>query len=319
MKRYVIAATFAMVATCATAQNYPVRPLRLVVAQPAGGPTDSVGRLFAQMLSEGVGQNVLVENRVGAGGVIGTAHVAKSKNDGYTLLVSSPGIMSIAPFLYANTGYDSLADFSHISLLVKTSTVLVIHPSLPARSVGELIKLAKTRPGQINMASGGNGTFSHLTGESFRSSAGIDVVHVPYKGSSLAATEVMGGQVEMFFMILNEGIAYVKSGRVRGLATTGNQRAALLPEVPTMIEAGLRNFVAETWYGISAPRGTPAEIISRLHAVTTQPLQKPAWRERYDKVGLETVGLSSEEFARYIDAEMRKWGEVVKRAGIKIN
>jgi len=317
--RVLAVVTLMALAATSHSQDFPNKPLRLVIAQPAGGPTDSVGRLIGQMLSEGIGQNVIIENRVGAGGIIGTAHVAKSRNDGYTLLVSSPGIMSIAPFLYATPGYDSIADFAHISLLLKTATVLVVHPSVPARTVGELVKLAKARPGVMNMASGGNGTFSHLTGELFKRSAGINVMHVPYKGSAIAATETMGGQVEMFFMILNEGMGHVNSGRVRGLATTGSKRAKLMPNMPTMVESGLKDFVAETWYGVSMPKGPPSALVARLHSALIQPMQQPAWEERFYKTSLETVGTSPAEFTAHIEAEIRKWGSVVKQAGIKIN
>jgi tripartite-type tricarboxylate transporter receptor subunit TctC len=260
----------------------------------------------------------VVENRVGAGGTVGTTFVARSKPDGYTLLVATAGVMSIAPHLYTKVDYDPIADFQHVSLLTKTVTVLVVHPSFPARTVGELVKLAKSKPGQINMASGGNGTVSHLTGELFKTMAGIQVVHIPYKGSATAATEVMGGQVEMFFLILNEGIGHIRSGRLRGLATTGPQRAKHMPDVPTVAEAGIKGFESVTWYGISAPPGLPADVASKLVAVSAQGVQKSPFRDRYDAAGMELVGSTPEAFVAHIKAELAKWSKVIAQSGAKV-
>lgn len=317
--RLLLALPLAALAAPGMAQSFPAKPVRLVVAQPAGGPTDAVGRLIAQALAEGLGQNVIVDNRVGAGGTVGTAHVARSKPDGYTLMVTSAGVTAIAPYLYPNVGYDPLADFVHISLLTRTVTVLVVPPSLPVKSVGDLVALARARPGRINMASGGNGTVSHLTGELFRTMAGIEVTHVPYKGSAAAANEVMGGQVDMFFLILNEGLGHVRSGRLRALATTGEQRAAHLPEVPTVHEAGVKGFVSETWYGISGPAGMPADLVSRIHMAAIQGMRRPAMRERFDNAALELIGEGTEPFTRHIRSEMEKWSRVIRQSGAKVN
>lgn len=301
------------------AQAFPSKPVRLVVPQPAGGPTDSVGRIFAAMLTEALAQNVLVENRTGAGGTIGAASVAKSRPDGYTLLVTSPGITSIAPHLYPQIPYDSLADFTHLALLARVGTVLVVHPSLPARSVPDLLRLAIARPGQINLASGGNGTVSHLTGELFKTMAKVDLVHVPYKGSGPAATELMGGQVEMMFLILNDGLGLVRSGKVRALAVTGARRSPHLPDVPTVSESGVPGFVSETWFGISAPPGLPPELASRLSGVALHSVKREEWRERLDRNGFEIASLGREEFTRHIRSEIDKWGRIVRQSGAKVN
>jgi len=314
-----MAATACCVSSFAAAQAWPTKPVRLVVAQPAGGPTDAVGRLIAQVLAEGLGQNVVVDNRAGAGGTVGTAHVAKSKPDGYTLMVTSAGVTAIAPFLYSSVGYDPLADFVHVSLLTKTVTVLVVHPTLPVKSVAELIQLARTRPGQINMASGGNGTVSHLTGELFRTLAGIQVVHIPYKGSAAAATEVMGGQVEMFFLILNEGVGHVRSGRLKGLATTGTKRAKHMPNIPTVDEAGVKGFVSETWYGVSAPAALPPDLVNRIHTTAVQTMRRSPLAERFDNAALELVGEGTEGFTRHVRGEIDKWSKVIKQSGAKVN
>jgi len=303
----------------AAAQSYPSKPVRLVVPQPAGGPTDAVGRIIAAMLSETLGQTFIVENRVGAGGTIGAASVAKSKADGYTLLITSPGITSIAPHLYPQMGYDPIADFTHVSLLVRVGTVLVVHPALPVKSVAELIRLARARPGQINLASGGSGTVSHLTGELFKSMANVDLVHVPYKGSGPAATEVMAGQVEMMFLILNEALSYVRSGKLRGIAVTGAKRSPHLLDIPTVAEAGIPGFVSETWFGISAPAALPAEITARLTSASLQAVQRPEWRERLNRSGFEITTLPGEDFTRHIRSEIEKWGRIVRQSGAKVN
>ncbi|MBC7779867.1 MAG: tripartite tricarboxylate transporter substrate binding protein [Proteobacteria bacterium] len=300
------------------AQAWPVKPVRLVVPQPAGGPTDSVGRIFAAMLADVLGQTVIVENRTGAGGTIGAASVAKSKPDGYTLLVASPGITSIAPHLYPQLGYDTLNDFTHLALLSRVGTVLVVHPALPVKSVGDLLRMAKARPGQINMASGGNGTVSHLTGELFKSTAGVNLVHVPYKGSGPAATEVMAGQVEMMFLITNEALSFVRSNKLRALAVTGASRSPHLPTLPTVAEAGLPGFVSETWFGISGPAGMPADIASRVTSAATQGVQRTEWRERLERSGFEIATAGADEFTRHIRAEIEKWGRIVRQSGAKV-
>ncbi|MEQ1774034.1 MAG: tripartite tricarboxylate transporter substrate binding protein [Burkholderiales bacterium] len=310
---------FALIPFTAFSQPYPSKPVRLVVPQPAGGPTDAAGRLIAQMLADGLGQNVIVDNRAGAGGTVGTAHVARSKPDGYTLLTATAGILSIAPSLYSRIDYDPIADFQHISLTVRTPTVLVVHPSFPAKTSADLIRIARTKPGQINLASGGNGTASHLTGELFRAMSGINIVHVPYKGSAAAATDIMGGQVEMFFLILNEGLGHVRSGRLKGLATTGPQRSKYLPDLPTVSESGIPGFESVTWYGLSAPAQMPADVLSKLSAAAIQGIKKPIFRERFEAAGYEIMGSTSEAFLTHIKSEMVKWANVIKQSGAKVN
>lgn len=303
----------------ASGQAFPSRPITLVAPAAAGGPTDIVARIVAPILAENIGQNVIVENRGGAGLTVGTEYVARSKPDGYTLSVGSPSSHSIPPSLYPKLAYDPIRDFAPIVHLVNSVTVLVVNPTVPATSLKQLIALARSRPGQINFASGGNGTVSHLTAELFKITAGINIVHVPYKGSGPATVGLMAGEIDMMFHSLHLSIPYIKSGRLRGLGVTTVERSTLMPEMPTMHESGLPGFQVTTWYGVFAPAGTPREIVVKLNAAILKGLQVQETHRRLAGQGLEVTGGSPEQFAALISEDLRKWAKVVKQSGAKVD
>jgi tripartite-type tricarboxylate transporter receptor subunit TctC len=299
------------------AQSYPTRPITLVVPAPAGGPTDVIGRQVAQALAGQIGQNVIVENRGGAGNTIGTDHVAKAKPDGYTLVVGSPSSHAIAPSIYPKLPYDPVKDFTPVIGLVTAPLALVIHPSVPAPTLKQFIALAKAKPGQLNFGSGGSGTTSHLTGEYFNLAAGTKIVHVPYKGSGPATTDLMAGQIQMMFIGVHSSLPLMKTGKIRGLGVTSTKRSELAPELPTLSEAGLRGFHVNTWYGIFGPAGMPREIVDRLNAALKTSLKNPAVRERLTAQGFDIVPSTPEEFALALKDEIDTWAKVVKQAGAK--
>lgn len=305
--------------TPASGQAFPSRPITLVAPAAAGGPTDIVARIVAPILAENIGQNVIVENRGGAGLTVGTEYVARSKPDGYTLSVGSPSSHSIPPSLYPKLAYDPIRDFAPIVHLVNSVTVLVVNPTVPATSLKQLIALARSRPGQINFASGGNGTVSHLTAELFKITAGINIVHVPYKGSGPATVGLMAGEIDMMFHSLHLSIPYIKSRRLRGLGVTTVERSALMPEMPTMHESGLPGFQVTTWYGVFAPAGTPREVVVKLNAAILKGLQVQETHRRLAGQGLEVTGGSPEQFAALISEDLRKWAKVVKQSGAKVD
>jgi tripartite-type tricarboxylate transporter receptor subunit TctC len=299
------------------AQSYPTRPITLVVPAPAGGPTDVIGRQVAQALAGQIGQNVIVENRGGAGNTIGTDHVAKAKPDGYTLVVGSPSSHAIAPSIYPKLPYDPVKDFTPVIGLVTAPLALVIHPSVPAPTLKQFIALAKAKPGQLNFGSGGSGTTSHLTGEYFNLAAGTKIVHVPYKGSGPATTDLMAGQIQMMFIGVHSSLPLMKTGKIRGLGVTSTKRSELAPELPTLSEAGLRGFHVNTWYGIFGPAGMPREIVDRLNTALKTSLKNPAVRERLTAQGFDIVPSTPEEFALALKEEIDTWAKVVKQAGAK--
>jgi tripartite-type tricarboxylate transporter receptor subunit TctC len=299
------------------AQSYPTRPITLVVPAPAGGPTDVIGRQVAQALAGQIGQNVIVENRGGAGNTIGTDHVAKAKPDGYTLVVGSPSSHAIAPSIYPKLPYDPVKDFTPVIGLVTAPLALVIHPSVPAPTLKQFIALAKAKPGQLNFGSGGSGTTSHLTGEYFNLAAGTKIVHVPYKGSGPATTDLMAGQIQMMFIGVHSSLPLMKTGKIRGLGVTSTKRSELAPELPTLSEAGLRGFHVNTWYGIFGPAGMPREIVDRLNAALKTSLKNPAVRERLTAQGFDIVPSTPEEFALALKEEIDTWAKVVKQSGAK--
>jgi tripartite-type tricarboxylate transporter receptor subunit TctC len=320
MKRYLIAsAVLALAGFNVHAQTYPSRPITVVVPSVAGGPTDLVGRVVAQMLSENIGQNAIVENRAGAGNTLGTEYTARAKPDGYTLTIASPSSHSIAPAIYPKLPYHPVRDFTPTILLATAPLLLVVHPSLPAKNVKELIALAKSRPGQLNFGTGGSGTTGHLTAEYFNSTAGIKAVHVPYKGVATASVDLLSGQLQYMFHILNLGSAYVKSNQLRGLAITGRTRSKLVPEVPTMNEAGLKGFEVYTWYGVAGPAGLPKDVVDKLYTTMSAALQKPENRERFEKQGLDVIGGKPEELGALIRDETVRWAKVVKQSGAKLD
>ena len=300
------------------AQSYPTRPIVVMVPAPAGGPTDIVGRLIGQMLAEQIGQTVIIENRGGAGNTIGTAVVAKARPDGYSLVIGSPSAFSISPNLYKKIPYDAVADFTPIGMIARTATVLVAHPSLPVKTVKDTVALAKSRPGEFNFASGGNGTLSHLTMEMFRLNTGIKVLHVPYKGSGPATTDLLAGEMHLMFHILPLSVPYVRSNKLRALAATSVERSPLLPQVPTMIQSGLKDFEVTTWYGLLGPAGLPRDIVSRLNAALGAAIKSPANTKRLNDNGLDPSHGTPEALGATIAGELARWAKVVKAADISV-
>jgi tripartite-type tricarboxylate transporter receptor subunit TctC len=300
----------------AAAADYPDRPIRLIIPFPPGGSNDVVGRLIAKTLSEKIGQQVFVDNRGGAGGLIGTEALAKSTPDGYTL-----GIVSIAhavnPALHDPLPYDPLKSFEPISILATGPNVLVVNPDLPVHSVKELIALAKQKPGELNYASAGIGSFQHLGGELFKLEANVNIVHVPYKGGGPAMQDVVAGHVKIMFSSLIQTTPLIKAGRLRPLGVGGTKRSAVLPDVPTIAEAGLPGYAANNWWGIFAPAGTPKPIVEKLYKDIQLALQSPEMLKEFDIEGAAPVTMTSAEFADFVKAEIDKWAKVVKAGNIK--
>ena len=319
MLRWALGALFACIATVASAQSYPNRTIRLVVPFPAAGTTDILARAAAQKLTEAFGQSVVVDNRPGAAGNIGSDLVAKSAPDGYTLLMGTVGTHAINPSLYSKMPYDHVKDFVPVVLVAGVPNVLVVNPALPVNSVADLIKLAKDKPGQINFASSGSGTSIHLSGELFKTMAGVDITHVPYKGSSPALVDLIGGQVQIMFDNLPSALPQIKAGKLRAIAVTSLKRAPVLPDVPTISESGLPGFEASSWFGVLAPAGTPAPIVARINAEVNKWLQSAEAREKLLSQGAEAAGGSPEQFANHIRAESEKWAKVVKASGAKVD
>lgn len=305
-----------LAAGAAAAQNYPTRTIRLIVPSSPGGGTDISARIIAPKLSELLGQQVIVENRPGAGTMIGGEAVARATPDGYTLLMGI-STLAINPAIYKKVPYDALRDFAPISQAVSLPNVLVSHPSLPVKTLKELIAFAKARPGELNFASAGLGTSPHMSFELFLSMAKLKMLHVPYKGSGPGVTALLAGHVPLMMPNMLSAQPHIKSGRLRGLGVTSAKRAAGAPELPTIAEAGVPGYEAVQWYGVLAPAGTPPAIVKRLHAEIVKVLQSPETKERFFRDGAETVGTSPEEFAGFIRNETVKWAKVVKDARIE--
>jgi tripartite-type tricarboxylate transporter receptor subunit TctC len=289
----------------------------MIVAFPPGGGTDILGRMLAQRLGETLGQNVVVENRGGAGGNVGTEAAVRAAPDGYTILMGNVAPNAINVSLYRNLPFDPVADFAPVSLVAATPNLLVVHPSTAARTVKELIALARARPGTLNFASAGNGSSSHLAGELFRVLAGAEIVHVPYKGAGPAMLDVLSGQVQLYFATLPAALPHVKSGKLAAVALTSARRSPALADLPTVAESGVPGYEASTWYGVLAPARTPAGVIERLHGDIVRILAQPEFRERLQAQGFDPVGSSPEEFRAFIRSEIAKWGKVVRDAGIR--
>jgi tripartite-type tricarboxylate transporter receptor subunit TctC len=319
MQRLALGSLLAALAVSVSAQPYPTKPIRLVVPFPAGGTTDVLARAAAQKLTESLGQAVIVDNRPGAGGNIGAELVAKSPPDGYTLLMGTVGTHAINPSLYPKMPYDHVRDFVPVILVAGVPNVLVINPALPVNSVQELIAYAKANPGKLNFASSGNGTSIHLSGELFKTMAGVQITHVPYKGSAPALQDLVGGQVQLMFDNLPSALALIKGGRLKALAVTSKERAPALPDVPTMAESGLPGFEASSWFGLLAPAGTPQSAIARLNAEIAKWLASPEAKEKLLAQGANAAGGTPEDFARHIAAETAKWQRVVKESGAKVD
>jgi len=298
--------------------GYPNHPIRLVVPFPAGGTTDILARAVAQRMSETLGQQVVVDNRPGAGGNIGSELVAKSAPDGYTLLMGTVGTHAINPSLYSKMPYDHVKDFTPVILVAGVPNVLVVNPDLPVKTVAELIAYGKANPGKLNFASSGSGTSIHLSGELFKTLTGVQMTHVPYKGSSPALTDLMGGQVQLMFDNLPSSLGFIKAGKLRALAVTSAARSTALPDVPTVAESGLPGFEASSWFGVLAPAGTPRDIVTRINAEVAKWLASPEAREKLASQGAIAAGGSPEDFVRHIGAETTKWAKVVKESGAKV-
>jgi len=303
-------------ATLVNAQQYPTRALRIVVPSSSGSGADYSARLIAVPLTERLGQQVVVENRAGASTMIGSELVAKSPPDGYTLLLGV-GTLATVPSMYKKVPYDAVRDFAPITQLVSVSNVLVVHPSLPAGSVKDLVALAKARPGEIAFASSGTGTLPHLSMELFLVMSGTRMLHVPYKGPATGLFDLLAGRVSAMTTSIAAAFPHVRSGRVRALGVTTVKRIAVLPEVPTIAESGVPGYEAVQWWGLLAPAGTPGDIIARLHKDTVSIMAMPDIRERFEKEGMTIVAGSPQEFAAYIRSEIEKWARIVKRAGIQ--
>ena len=305
--------------TVAHAQPYPSKSIRIVVPFAPGGNIDINARTVAPGLSELLGQPVVVDNRAGAGGMIGGEIVAKSPADGYTLLMASNSVYSVAPNVYAKPLINPLRDFTAVSGISNVPFVLVIHPSVPARNFKEFVALVKTKPGQMTMATAGTGTSNHLVGELIQINSGIRMTGVPYKGSGPALIDLMGGQVDSHIDQLAASMAYIKSGRIRALAVTTDKRAPLLPDVPTLAEQGLKGFDATTITGLLAPAGTPKDVIDRIYGAVAKVTAQPAIRERFASLGATALGNSPAEFGEYIKQDYAKWQKVVRDAKITAN
>ena len=298
---------------------YPLRPVTLIVPFPAGGSTDLVARLVAEKMSQELGQQIVVDNRGGAGGNVGSAAAAKADPDGYTLLMGTVATHALNPALYKNMPYDPVKDFAPVSLLVVVPNVLVVNPEFPAKSVAELIELAKAKPGEYSYASSGNGTPLHLSGELFKSMAGIDIVHVPYKGAGPALIDVMGGHVPIMFDNLPSSTEHIKAGKLRGLAVTTAERAPSMPDLPTVAESGLPGYETYTWNALFAPAGTPPEVSARVNEAAVKALADPEVQAKLQGFGATVVASTPEELAAHVQAELTKWAPVVKASGAQID
>ena len=313
-----VLAGFALAAPPVSAQDYPTRTVTDIVASTPGGGTDIVSRIVDEQLSKQMGQPFIVENIAGAGSLTGTVVAAKATPDGYTLQTGLNASMAVNPSLFANLPYDPVADFEPVGMLAQFPFVLVVSNNFPAHSVKELIELAKAKPGEINYASAGNGTGQHLSMELFKLMTGINLAHVPYRGAAPAYTDVMSGQVPVFFDNLASGLGQIKGGNVRALAVTGKQRSPLLPDVPTIEEAGVPGYTYYTWFGLWAPKGTPQPIINKLNAEIKKALVEPAVKDRIIAAAGETMDMPLADIKPFLKSEIAKWADVVKRANIQV-
>jgi tripartite-type tricarboxylate transporter receptor subunit TctC len=303
----------------ALAQGYPSKPIRIVVPFPPGGATDIIARAVGADLTRQWGQAVPIENRAGAGGNLGADAVAKSAPDGYTLVMATVGTHAINMSLYSKMPYDTVKDFAPVSLVAAVPNILVVHPSVPAKSVKELIDLARAKPGEINFASSGNGTSIHLSGELFKTMTGVQMTHIPFNGSGPAMASLLGGQTTVMFDNMPSALPHVRAGKLRALAVTTITRAPATPELPTIAESGLAGFDASSWFGILGPAGTPREIVTKLSAAIAGGLKNPEMRDRLSSQGAAPVGSTPEEFAAHIQSEIVKWAKVVKASGAKLD
>jgi tripartite-type tricarboxylate transporter receptor subunit TctC len=296
--------------------QYPTKPIRFILPFPPGGGTDTLGRLIAQKLGESLGQQVVPDNRPGGGANLGAEIAAKSPPDGYTVFMGNVA-HTINVSLYPKLNYDLVKDFAPVTILASTPNILVVHPSLPVKSVKELIALTKTRPGQLDYASAGSGSSSHLAGELFNSMGGVKLVHIPYKGGGPAVVALISGQVPVGFATTPSVMPQVTSGKLRGLAVTSDRRLPLAPDLPTISEAGIAGYEASTWYGLLVPAATPVDIITLLHATTVKVLALADLKKRLETSGFQAIGSTPQEYAAYTTSEISKWSKVIKTAGIR--
>jgi tripartite-type tricarboxylate transporter receptor subunit TctC len=314
--RSVAGLALALVCAAAMSQSYPARPIRLIVPFPPGGGTDTMARVVAPKLSELLGQQIVAENRGGAGANIGAEVAAKSPPDGYTLMLATI-TNAIGASLYTRLNYDLVRDFATITQLATTPHILVVHPSVPVKTVKEFTALAKAKPGELAYSSSGAGSAAHLAGELFNSLTGVKTTHVPYKGGGPSMIALVGGEVSVAFATMPSAIGYVRSGRLRGIAVTTDKRSPSTPELPTIAETGVAGYEAGSWYGLSAPAGTSKEIVARLHAETLKVVALPDVKERLFNAGFEIVTSTPDQFAAFTRNEIQKWGKIVKSAGLK--
>ena len=312
-------AAMAVLAAPALGQAYPTKPIRIVAPSTPGDAPDVIARLVADKLSVALGQQVVVENRPGAGGVVGSESVAKSAPDGYTLIMGNAGSHGINAAVYSKLPYDIQRDFAPVSQVAIAPNVMVINPSLPVNSVTEFIAYAKSQPGKLSYASGGNGSSAHMSMELFKSMAGIDVQHIPYKGSTPALTDLIGGQVAVFIGNMPPTVPHIKAGKLRALAVTTKTRSALMPELPTIADSGLPGYETVAWFGVLAPAGTPPEIVGKLSMEIGKIARSPEMRERLVAMGAEPVGGTPEEFKAVIDRDIAKWKPLAQKVGIKVD
>ncbi len=313
-----IAVLLAASASWAGAQNFPTKSLRMIIHFPPGGPTDFVGRALAQKLSEAWKQQVIVENRPGAGGVIGIEAVLRSPADGYTLLFGTGGSLALAPALTSKLPYNVFTDLAPITLVVINPQILVVHPSLPVRTVNDLIKLAKSKPGQINYGSVGPGSPQHMGMELLKSMAGVNMVHIPYKGTAPAMTELIAGQISAMFNSMPSVLPHIATGRLRGIAVGSAKRSLAAPDIPTVAEAGLKGFQYVTWYALLAPAATPKDVITKINAESVKALSQPEMVQRLSSQGAEPAPGTPEELAKFMREEFEDWKKVIKAANIKL-
>lgn len=317
--RRIAAAVFLVVATqIAHAQAFPTKPVRIIVAFPPGGGTDIVARILAGKLADAWGQQAIVDNRAGASGVIGTELAARAAPDGYTWLLGTMGNLTVNQHLYKNMSVDPQRDLTALTQVVAVHFVMVAHPSLPANSVKDLIALARKSPGKINYSSSGPGGAPHLGGELLKSMAGIDLQHIPYKGSGPSFNDLLGGQVSLTFDSLLQSLPYIKAGRLKALAVLGDKRSTLLPQTPTVAEAGVPGYALTNWFGLVVPSGTPRDLIARLYGDVSKVLKQPDVRDRIQSMGADVIGSTPEQFADFMKAETAKWAKVVKQADIRL-
>jgi len=313
---------FSVILVCAAglacAQTYPTRPIRLIVPFPPGGGNDTVARAIADQAGPALGQPIVVDNRPGAGGIIGADLAAKSAPDGYTLFLGGVGSHAVNPNMHPKLSYDAVKDFAPITLVASAPSVLAVHPALPPRTIAEFTTYARANPGKLNYASNGNGSSSHIAAVMYETMAGAKMVHVPYKGFGPALTDLMSGRVELMFNSIVAILPHIQSGKLRALAVTSKKRSSLLPDVPTLAEAGLPEYEAGSWYGILAPAGTPPAVIQRLHAEITKAVQMPEVQKRLAGEGADVIASTPQEFAAHIKAELARMRDVVRAGGMRL-